>query len=449
MKKNITYLVLVFLVQANFIYAQFIVKDITFACNSVSNGGAVSGYSFQTGPYSIWFPDSNNIVTEIGGVAPGSGVAGQARFSEDGNILCGTNLGNAGAEMALFDRTTNNWTNLGSLGYQVDGNVSGGFAISGDGKTVVGLSWADTTGNLAFAHAIAWNTDEEIMDLGTLFFGRSTRANAINGDGSIVVGWQDFNGPWKSAVWKKNPAGGYFPNEYILLNTDGDPNDEFNQMGECSAISADGNWIGGYGDYANEYQPWIWSEGSGVINLGTLPNVGSGYVSGMSADGSIAVGWFDGQLWGDPQTPFIWTKTGGIRDLNEYINTELGESTDINHTYTAEAISPDGHFVAGYGVNNNTFQYFAYRISLENTSAVKEISKSNEITVYPNPTSNLITIENSNNSTLSITSAEGKIIFRGKINGRFVFDLSKYASGVYALRLQTDEKVQTQKIIKN
>jgi hypothetical protein len=80
---------------------------------------------------------------------------------------------------------------------------------------------------------------------------------------------------------------------------------------------------------------------------------------------------------------------------------------------------------------------------------VKEISKSNEITVYPNPTSNLITIENSNNSTLSITSAEGKIIFRGKINGRFVFDLSKYASGVYALRLQTDEKVQTQKIIKN
>lgn len=103
----------------------------------MSNGGAVSGYSFQTGPYSIWFPDSNNIVTEIGGVAPGSGVAGQARFSEDGNILCGTNLGNAGAEMALFNRTTNNWTNLGSLGYQVDGNVSGGFAISGDGKRLL------------------------------------------------------------------------------------------------------------------------------------------------------------------------------------------------------------------------------------------------------------------------------------------------------------------------
>lgn len=60
--------------------------------------------------------------------------------------------------------------------------------------------------------------------------------------------------------------------------------DEFNQMGECSAISADGVWIGGYGDYANNHQPWIWSIDWGVINLGTLPNTGNGYVSAMSAD---------------------------------------------------------------------------------------------------------------------------------------------------------------------
>lgn len=93
---------------------------------------------------------------------------------------------------------------------------------------------------------------------------------------------------------EKNPAGGYFPNEYILIDTAGNPNDEYNQIGECSAVSADGNWIGGYGDFANNNEPWIWSRDSGVINLGTFPGLGNGYVSGISADGSIVVGWFDG-----------------------------------------------------------------------------------------------------------------------------------------------------------
>jgi len=267
----------------NFLFAQFLVENSFFQPTGVSDVGLVAGYSAQAGPYQIWNPDSAT-VTDIGGVAPGQGVGGQARFSTGGNFISGTSIGSSVPELSRYSLLTGQWTALGSLGFMVDSTLSGGFGISGDGNTVVGLSWADTTGGLAYAHAIAYNATEGIMDLGSLFFGRSTRANAVSDDGSVVVGWQDFNGPWKSAVWRKNPAGGYFANEYILIDTTANPNDEYNQMGECSSVSADGKWIGGYGDYANANQPWIWCEDSGVINLGVLPLTGNGYVSGMTAD---------------------------------------------------------------------------------------------------------------------------------------------------------------------
>lgn len=447
MKQKLFCTILAFLFFTNYSNAQFVVKDITFSSNSVSNQGKVSGYGTQAGPYGIWLPDSGNVVTYIAGIAPGDGVGGQARFNTNGDFLCGTSMGSLGAEMARYNRSTNEWTTLGSLGFQADNTVSGGYAISGDGNTVAGLAWSDTTGGLLFAHAIAWNQTEGIIDLGSKFAGRSTRANAVSFDGSVVVGWQDFNGPWKSAVWKKNPAGEYFPNEYILIDTLGSATDEFNQLGECTTVSADGKWIGGNGDYANNNQPWIWSKESGLINLGTLPNLGNGFVAGMAADASIVVGWFDAQFWGDPQTPFIWTPTGGLRELNEYINNEMGLSTDTHQVYSAEAISPDGRYIAGYGVETSAGIYFVYRLSLAAPSGVQQINRT-DIAIYPNPANSIITIENPSQATLTISSMDGKVFdLIGKLvqnssldNGKILttINVSTLPNGIYLLSYIAD-----------
>jgi Secretion system C-terminal sorting domain len=290
------------------------------------------------------------------------------------------------------------------------------------------------------------------MDLGTLFpvDGRSTRANAANFDGSIVVGWQDFNGPWKSAVWRKNPAGGYFPNEYILLDSLGSATDEYNQMGECSAVSANGEWIGGYGDYANLNQPWIWSRDSGVINLGSLPLTGNGYVSGMSADASVVVGWFDGQLFGDPQTPFIWTRDGGLQDLNYYVNTTLGYSTGTKQMYAAECISPDGNYIAGYGVDMMTFSYFSYRVKIGNgTTGIQNVVANSKMKVYPSPSSGIFTIEIAEKGIMTIRSIDGKLVLRNDIDQKQTVDLSMFESGLYSVTIESGNSVDVRKIVKN
>ncbi|MEO8590943.1 MAG: T9SS type A sorting domain-containing protein [Flavobacteriales bacterium] len=427
--------------------AQFIALDEGFQPTGLSNAGLVAGYSAQTGPYRIWNPDLLT-VDDIGGLAPGSGIGGQAQFSYDGNFLSGTSLGTQGAELSRYDGSTGEWTLFGSLGFPVDNTVSGGYSISGDGTTVVGNSWADTTGNLAYSHAVACNAIDGVMDLGTLFFGRSTRANAVSEDASVVVGWQDFNGPWKSAVWRKNPNGGYFPNEYLLLDASGDPTDEFNQLGECSAVSADGAWIGGYGDYANNGEPWIWSAGTGVINLGHLPFTGNGFVGGMTADASIVVGWFDGELFGDPQTPFIWTAADGLQNLNTYITDVLGFDLGSRQPYTANCISPDGRYIAGYGVDNTLFELFTYRVDLDMTSGVMEAAGANSIKAYPNPTSGIVSINVPERSSLSILSADGSVLLRTSVVGNSTLDLSNYAPGVYTLSLLSGGSLRTQRITK-
>ncbi len=443
---------LAFSLSVSLVSAQYIILDGNFGPSGVSNQGKVAGYTTQGGPYQLWLPDSGNIIVNIGGVAPGNGVGGSARFSNDGNFISGSSMGALGTEASKYDRSTNMWTPLGSFGYTLSTEYSGGWDISGDGNTVIGLGWTDTISGNGHAHGIAISVAEGVMDLGSMYdsINRSTRANAVNYDGSVIVGWQDFNGPWKSAVWKKNPAGGYFPNHYILIDTTGSQFDEFNQMGECHAVSDDGKWIGGYGDYANNGQPWIWSEDSGVINLGTFPNVGDGNVSDMNADGSIVVGWFDGQFFGDPRTPFIWTPAGGLQELNDYINNVLGFPTGTHQAYVPTCISPDGHYIAGYGVESSIPTLFAFRVSLPfSPSGIPDVKGTAAINVYPNPTTGLVTIKNTGKVEVTISSMEGKVVYANEINGTLNLDMSNYAAGVYSLTLKTADSIQTQKLVKN
>ena len=81
--------------------------------------------------------------------------------------------------------------------------------------------------------------------------------------------------------------------------------------------------------------------------------------------------------------------------------------------------------------------------------------KNNSISIYPNPTTGIITIENNsqltnNNEQLTITDITGKIVsnFQFSIfNSQFSIDLSEYGKGVYFIRIQTDTSFICKKVI--
>jgi photosystem II stability/assembly factor-like uncharacterized protein len=361
------------------------------------------------------------------------------------------------AEMSRYNTQTEQWTALGSLGQTVDATTSAGFSISGDGNTVAGNSWADPAngnGYTAYAHGFVWNQTEGNIDLGSIFSNqnRSSRANAINHDGSIVVGLQDLNGPWKSAVWRKNPAGGYFPNEYLLVDPNGSATDEFNQLGECSYVTPDGTWIGGEGDYANGNQPWIWSEATGVINLGDLSDgLGTGRVGGISPDGSMVVGWFSVFGWGAQPIPFIWTATGGIQNINDYITATLGFETNDNQVWIPNNMSANGKYVTGWGVNMATSEFgdlFTFRLELPELGVNQFAANTSE--VFPNPVSTTLNITAAQNiNSVEVYNVRGQLLMSQNAKTSIkTIDMSALANGIYFVKAYADGASKTHKIIK-
>jgi uncharacterized membrane protein len=104
----------------------------------------------------------------------------------------------------------------------VDGSAGSGNAISGDGETVVGLFWTESSR----AHANSWTSAGGPVDLGVLVPDMGSRADCVNHDGSVVAGYvQSATATRLPAVWENgvltvlydDPAG----NTVSTMNSDG------------------------------------------------------------------------------------------------------------------------------------------------------------------------------------------------------------------------------------
>ena len=85
-----------------------------------------------------------------------------------------------------------------------------------------------------------------------------------------------------------------------------------------------------------------------------------------------------------------------------------------------------------------------------NVLSVEEFSLENSVSIYPNPTNDIITVDVANAinvNSLEIFNIVGKRVM--KTNTAGTVDLSDLNAGVYMLRVQTDEGVVTKKVIRN
>lgn len=217
-------------------------------------------------------------ITLIGGVGP-SGFGGQTSVNGAGTVVAGTrvNPGNNLGELSSYNLGTQTWTSHGSLGSSSGNSASSAWGFSADGSTIVGLGWI-SAGN---AHAIKWTSGGGIEDLGSTVAGRSTRANKANNDGSIIGGWQDSSSGFRQGVIWINGV------QTLITHPNGD------SATEVGAMSRDGVWMGGGQGFGNNFQAWKWSMNTGIIDIGPAPTAGwRGAISGLSEDGSIAVGFY-------------------------------------------------------------------------------------------------------------------------------------------------------------
>jgi uncharacterized membrane protein len=291
-----------------------------------------------------WYWTADSGIVPIGGAAPFD-FGGQTGVSSDGSVISGSfvNPSTGLGELGIYDVANGIWTALGSLGASSGNSAASAWGMSGDGDHIVGLGWI----NAGSAHAIQWSNGEGVSDLGSTVAGRSSRANAVNHDGSVVVGWQDGESGFRQgAVWVNGV-------QTLIFDNDG------GEMGEASSVSADGQWVTGS---TNGQAAWRYNTVSGGFEyidpvLGNLFNPRAAGVA-ISDDGSTIVGFVS--PFGPPfnRIGYIWQEGVGTTLLNDYFAAE-GVNADAGYSFISPfTMSGDARTFAGWGFGNNGIEAF-------------------------------------------------------------------------------------------
>lgn len=224
---------------------------------------------------------------------------------------------------------------LPTLGLPVSGSQSWGKAegVSGDGSVVFGSSdWVP----------VIWENGSiaRLEPLPESWWGGGVMAASF--DASVLVGFVGGSGEYHTFRWESGAM-------ELLPDLPG------GAVSSCPwAVTPDGSVVVGVGNTEEDstYDPYpfvgeaaIWREGS-VLGLGHFPGGDFSWALDVSADGTIAVGYSNG----NPSGAFLWDPVHGMRHLEQILSEDYGISSGGFWLLAdARAVSDDGLTIVGTG----------------------------------------------------------------------------------------------------
>ena len=358
-----------------------------------------------------------------------NGVSGNTNISADGIFISATVVDpdtNKEVVGIYVPSLGEEWLYL--PGFTPDGGAAV-FGMSSGGDFNVGLAWV----NAGTAHAAVWEGPGDPIDLGSLVTGRSSRANAVSTDGSVIVGWQDSSqGIRQGTVWRNLE-------QEFLLDEDG------NALGEALAVSGDGQTITGF---TMDNKAYIWNATDGVTIYSHPNEEYINSITAISEDGKTAVGFsynpFEGILLGQG---FIWFKDSGFHNLDEYV-TDLGFD-NLGITFSVvTALSADGNFVGGLGADFNEMVTKGFIIDISSALSVDMVEKV-DVSVFPNPVKDILNITGTTEVvSIDVFDVLGKKVMSFNELTSGAINISPLAKGIYIAKLNTEFSSKTVKIVK-
>lgn len=227
---------------------------------------------------------------------------------------------------------------------------TGYVKVSADGGSVAGTR-ADQ--DLKELEAFLWTAVGGMQGLG--FHpdgGEGSLANDLSADGQVVVGMAGYFEDIQTEDIQ-NEA-------FRWTESDGMEVLGFYPIGCCSfavGVSADGSVVVGYGlvdttGGITEIEAFRWTEGSGIVGIGDLPGgaTSSGSYS-VSADGSVIVGVGNSS---EGAEAFRWTVESGM--------VGLGDLPGGTFQSQALAVSADGSVIVGTGRSGEGLEAFRWTV---------------------------------------------------------------------------------------
>lgn len=221
---------------------------------------------------------------------------------------------------------------LAPIGLLPGGNYRLGRALSGDGSTVAGYGNSSSY----VLEGFRWTAEEGAQGLGVVPGGtyHVSFARGISTNGLAIVGALDEGIPPAGIATSGHEAFRWTPDGMIglgFLNGGG--------RSEANGVSADGSVVVGF-SYSSAHprgEAFRWAAGEGMVGLGSIPGSNSSFANAVSADGSTVVGY----AYSNGEQAFRWTQSEGM--------VGLGFLPGGGRT-RAIAVSADGSVVVGVDI---------------------------------------------------------------------------------------------------
>ena len=322
--------------------------------------GDLPGGDFES--YAVWVSDEGTAVGSSEAAegneafihTPETGLVGRGLFQDppassttrrrsylvsgnaDGTVFVGGSV--IGSE---WDAVRHSIDGTSILLERIDPSFGQNYAreISADGRTIVGTS--------RFT-AVIWDEAGNLRPLGTLegtVGPSSSYGYAISADGSRVAGRFAANRVVGSFLWSDETG-----MQSLGVLPGGATGDL--AYSEAGDLSADGTVVVGFARGVDRLLPYRWTADQGMVSLGSFDdeyldwNVTDLFHEiSVSADGSVTVG-----RNGYADGAFIHTDELGMQRLSAFLRA-MGGDLEGWRLSAATSISPDGRYIAGYGLN--------------------------------------------------------------------------------------------------
>ncbi|HMN39948.1 MAG TPA: hypothetical protein PKE29_03825 [Phycisphaerales bacterium] len=200
-------------------------------------------------------------------------------------------------------------------------------ALSANGLVVAGRALGASTATTSGDRPVLWTASGGVQELAPVFGLQRPYVRAISGDGSTIA----VDGDGHAYTW----SAAHGRREFLPLSGDVDV--------LMQGMSHDGSIVQGASyRLGRGYHSVIWRPDGTSTDLSTTANPSVGPVGevqpwGLSADGSVATGWYNPSN-SPGSAPYRWTPSGGMVPLPM-----------LGQLYGAAAgISPDGNVCVGY-----------------------------------------------------------------------------------------------------
>lgn len=128
-------------------------------------------------------------------------------------------------------------------------------------------------------------------------------------------------------------------------------------------------------------------------------------------------------------------------------------STDITTDASGVATIELADGLYDYTVTAVGFEDYAEQITVAGAAVSVDVALIgienvvSNFSIYPNPTSGILNVKAEGNNTVVVLNAIGQVVYTNEVDGEGTIDLTGNASGVYFVRLQSGDKVATQRVI--